>query len=142
MGDPPCVAYRCSKDIFRPAISHQVRWLDWDQDFEVARIHWKLEPEAFRDMWNQSRKDGYQFCAVVEHDKIIALAAVWRYSETAWELAAVGVEDSHRRCGYGKSVCSFATSAILDAGRTATCHTLATNIAMQRTAESIGFQPP
>lgn len=134
------VGYKCTREDFRPAIMHPVRWLDWEQDLEMARELWGMEPEPFRGMWNEAREQGYQYCAVIEEGKIIARAAVWRYSDTAWELAAVFVREDHQRRGYGKSVCSCATATILDAGRIATCHTRTDNLAMRRTAESIGFQ--
>jgi len=142
MADVPCVHYECTKDTFRPDIKHPVRWVDWDQDSEIARMRWEMEPEAFREMWTGARRDGYEFCAIVNGEKLIAVAAVYRYSEDAWMLAAVSVDDpADRRQGCAKSVCSFVTAAILDAGRTATCITRADNIPMQRTAESVGFQP-
>ena len=71
---------------------------------------------------------------------IIARAAVWAYSDTAWELAAVMTQPDH--CGHGsaRAVCSFATAQILAAGRTATCHTALTNTAMLRVAERLGYR--
>ena len=143
MADDANVRYKCTKDTFRPSINHPVRWLDWEQDFELVQKRWKkLEPRAFRKMWQSAPQEGYQFCAIVDGEKLVAVAAVLRYSEEAWMLAAVSVDDpADRRQGYAKSVCSFVTAAILDAGRTATCITRADNIPMQRTAESIGFQP-
>jgi len=135
------IGYKCTKETFRLEIIHPVRWLDWDRDSELARELWGMETDAFRQMWYETREQGYQFCAVVEEGKIVARAALWRYSDTAWELAAVYVREECQGQGYGKSVCSFATMAILESVPTATCHTRTDNLAMQRTAESIGFQP-
>jgi len=67
---------------------------------------------------------------------------VWRYSEEAWEVAAVYTVPAFRRRGYGKAVVSFVTAHILDAGRLATCHTRVDNAAMIATAESVGFRLP
>lgn len=138
------IAYKCTAETLLPFVSkYQVRWLDWDKDIHLAHELWKMsipDFESFRMMWNETREQDYHFCAIIEENKIIARAAVWRYSNAAWELAAVYVrEEQYYMKGYGKSVCSFATEAILDAGRTATCHTDISNIAMQRTAESIGY---
>lgn len=142
MADVPTVWYVCTKDPFRPEIKHPVRWLDWEEDYAIARKRWtSLDSEAFREMWSGARKEGYEFAAVVDGEKLVAIAAVYRYSETHWMLAAVSTDDAaDRRQGYAKSVCSFVTAHVLEAGRTATCCTRADNIAMQRTAESIGFR--
>ncbi len=67
------------------------------------------------------------------------MAAIWRYSNEAWELAAVSTRPEFRQRGYGQSVASFVTAAILGQGRLATCLTAGDNTAMRRTAESIGF---
>jgi RimJ/RimL family protein N-acetyltransferase len=135
------IGYKCTKETFRPAIIHPVRWLDWEQDLDIAKQLWEMEERAFRQMWNEAKEQGYQFCAVVEEGRIVARAALWRYSETAWELAAVYVLEEYQEQGYGKSVCSFATQAVLESVPIATCHTRANNLAMQKTAESLGFQP-
>lgn len=69
----------------------------------------------------------------------MALAAVWTYSETHWEVAAVSTAPAVRQQGYGKAVVSFVTAHILAHGRTATISTQDTNVAMRTTAESVGF---
>ncbi|MHB0999270.1 MAG: GNAT family N-acetyltransferase [Armatimonadota bacterium] len=144
MNTKQCIAYKCTAETFRPfTLKYQVRWLDGDNDIHLAHELWKMsipDIESFRMMWNDWRDQGYQFCAIVEEGKIIARAAIWRYSDAAWELAAVLVrEEQYYMQGYGKSICSFVTKAILDVGRIATCHTDIRNIAMQRTAESMGY---
>ena len=67
--------------------------------------------------------------------------SVWRYSETAWEAAAVRTQPDVCRRGYAKAAVSFVTAYILDSGRRATCTTGSDNLAMQRTARSVGFVP-
>jgi predicted GNAT family acetyltransferase len=92
-----------------------------------------------REDWEQNRAEGFRYCAIVEHGAIAALAAVWTYSQTHWEVAAVSTAPASRRRGYGKAVVCFVTAHILEQGRKATILTENTNIAMLKTAESVGF---
>jgi predicted GNAT family acetyltransferase len=117
-----------------------VRWLDWDRDYPLARTFWPADKPLTREIWEQARDLGYRYCAIVEADEIASIAAEWRYSDKAWEVAAVGTAPTYRRQGYARSVVSFVTAQILGAGRVATCTTERDNVAMIRTAESVGFQ--
>ncbi|MHB9134416.1 MAG: GNAT family N-acetyltransferase [Armatimonadota bacterium] len=135
------VHYICTADTFRPTLLHPVRWLEWEKDLPLVQAYWGMDTESFRRVWLEAREEGFHYCAVIEDGRIIASAASWRYSDPAWELAAVHVKDPvYRRRGYATSVCSFITAAILLTGRLATCTTLPDNLAMQRTAERIGFR--
>jgi len=87
-----------------------------------------------REDWEQNRADGFRYCAIVEHEAIAALAAVWTYSETHWEVAAVSTAPAFRQRGYGKAVVCFVTAHILEQGRKATILTDSTNVAMLKTA--------
>jgi RimJ/RimL family protein N-acetyltransferase len=131
-----------------------VRWLDWERDYELASTIWPKEHPLSRETWLEARELGYRYCAVVERRRVerrrvdrrpvgrprlLAIAAVWRYSETAWEAAAVRTRPDARRRGYAKAAVSFVTAHILDSGRRATCTTGQDNLAMQRTAEAVGF---
>jgi predicted GNAT family acetyltransferase len=134
----------CSREAFRPRLAASVRWLDWESDSDLARDLWSSGGSTYSDeewetLWSEARAEGYRYCAVIEDDKIVSRAAVWRYSDEAWEVAAVYTVPSFRQRGYGKSVVSFATAHILEAGRVATCHTSIDNPAMIRTAETTGF---
>lgn len=108
-----------------------------EADYPLARDFWAfpISPED----WQGFHNEGYQYCAIVDAGCILSLAAVWRYSDQACELAAVSTLPEFRRRGYGQSVASFVTAAILREGRHATCLTAADNAAMRRAAESIGF---
>jgi GNAT superfamily N-acetyltransferase len=138
------VRYECTPQSFRPGVRlpgvrYAVRWLNWDRDFSLAQAMW---PEAFpltRATWDEARALGHRYCGAIEQGRIRAIAAVWRYSETAWEAAAVRTLPEARRQGYAQAVISFVTAHILDAGKWATCTTGEENVAMQRTAESVGF---
>jgi predicted GNAT family acetyltransferase len=92
-----------------------------------------------REDWEQNRAEGFRYCAIVEREAIAALAAVWTYSETHWEVAAVSTAPASRRRGYGKAVVCFVTAHILEQDRKATILSDSTNVAMRKTAESVGF---
>jgi predicted GNAT family acetyltransferase len=92
-----------------------------------------------REDWEQNRAEGFRYCAIVEHEAITALAAVWTYSETYWEVAAVSTAPASRRRGYGKAVVCFVTAYFLEQDRKATILSNSTNVAMRKTAESVGF---
>ena len=83
--------------------------------------------------------DGYEYAAIIAEGQIVSIAAVWRYSDDAWEAAAVSTNPESRRKRYAKTVVSFVSASILASGRKATCLTRSDNVAMQRTAESVGF---
>ncbi len=129
--------HECTAETFRPVQQHAVRWLEVEQDYELAQAFWNM-PLALED-WRQFRADGYRYAAVIEEERIVSLAAAWSYSERAWEVAGVYTSSTDRRKGYGRSVVSFITAYILAAERKATCLTESENLPMQRTAESVGF---
>jgi ribosomal protein S18 acetylase RimI-like enzyme len=133
------VSLICTPESFRPSDYSRVRWLDWENDYSLARDYWPQDPPLTRGDWEQNRADGFRYCAIVEHEAIAALAAVWMYSETHWEVAAVSTAPASRQRGYGKAVVCFVTAHILEQGRKATILTMDTNVAMLKTAESVGF---
>jgi ribosomal protein S18 acetylase RimI-like enzyme len=137
--DPTTVSLTCTSMTFRPHRSYPVCWLDWDADFERAQGLWPSNFPLTREIWEGAQEAGYHYCGVVEGDILVASAAVWRYSDAAWEVAAVRTLEAYRRRGYGRAVVSFATAHILAQGRVATCHTAATNLAMRRVAAQVGF---
>ena len=102
----------CTIESFRPADTSRVRWLDWETDYPLARAYWLQDTLLSREDWEQNRADGFRYCAIVEHGAIAALAAVWTYSETHWEVAAVSTALASRRRGYGKAVVCFVTAHI------------------------------
>ena len=118
-----------------------VRWLDRDADYELARALWPPEFPLSRLDWEDAHRLGYRYCGLLEDRRVVAIAAEWRYADDAWEAAAVSTLESHRRRGYGKRVVTFVTAHILASGRLATCHTAPDNVAMLRTALSVGYVP-
>ena len=137
--DLAIVSLTCTSTTFRPCQSYPVRWLDWEADFERAQGLWPSDFPLTREIWEEAREAGYRYCGVVEGDTLVACAAVWRYSDAAWEVAAVRTLEAYRRRGYGQAVVSFATAYILAQGRVATCHTEVRNLAMRRVAARVGF---
>jgi RimJ/RimL family protein N-acetyltransferase len=129
----------CTHESFRPVDCSRVRWLDWENDYPLAAAYWPKEYPLMPADWQQNRADGFRYCAIIEQAAIAALAAVWAYSETHWEVAAVSTAPAARQKGYGTAVVCFATAYILDHGRKATILTDETNVAMRKTAERVGF---
>jgi GNAT superfamily N-acetyltransferase len=136
---PEQVYYVCTRSTFNPAPLRPTRWLDRDEDYALLGVFWSEYTSVESGFMAEARAAGYTYAAIIEDGAIVALAAAWRYADEAWELAAVLVGPDHRKLGYGRAVCSFVTSSILETGRLATCTTGIENISMQRTAESIGF---
>ena len=131
----------CDRRAFRPAPIVSARWLDADGDYPAARAMWSGSMDLTKNEWLGSWHQGYEYCGIFADAALVARAAVWRYSEQAWELASVAVLPAYRRRGMAKEVCSLATARILDAGRLAMCSTRVDNVAMRRTAMAIGYCP-
>ena len=138
------VRYGRTPATFQPDTRYPVCWLDWEGEDTLASTIWPAEFHLYRETWQEARELGYRYCGVVDRPsagrpRLLAIAAVWRYSEQAWEAAAVRTQPEFRRRGLAKAVVSFATAHILESGQRATCTTGSDNLAMQRTAESVGF---
>ena len=74
------IEYECTPMSFQPLQRHPVRWLEWEQDDPLVQDFW---PEQTPAGWQEAREEGFQYCAVVEHSQLQAMAAVWRYAEDA-----------------------------------------------------------
>ncbi len=60
----------CTAESFRPRqarVEAEVRWLDWDTDFDlVRRCGWHEPPPLSREEWDQARRDGrFMACLIV-----------------------------------------------------------------------------
>ena len=131
----------CSKPDLIPVDDTGIRWLDLEVDYALARAYWRGHGQDLsRDTWEGAHVSGYQYAALVREGQILSCAAAWRYSDEAWEVAAVGTLDGFRRQRYAMRVVAFVTAYILAAGRAATCHTGEDNAAMQATARRVGFR--
>jgi len=132
--------YVCTLNTFRPFHDERVRWLDWQADCPLVEAAWLEFGVAFSyDDWLKARHEGYTCCGIIENSILVSTAAVWTYSETAWEFAAVGTIPLYRRRGLAKAVVGFVTDHILKSGKLATCHMVATNTPMIKTVEAVGF---
>ena len=135
------IYFTCTRQEFVPVENSGVRWLEPDRDYELARTFWAAyQSDLSYERWAKAHEFGYQYAAVVEDGKIISCAGVWRFSDDAWDVAAVSTLTNFRRRGYSKRVVAFIAAYILEAGRVATCSTGDINIAMIATAKSVGFK--
>ena len=137
MADQQYIEYERTSPSFPPLPGYPVRWLEWEQDYPLIQAFW---PEQTPEGWQEARAEGFENCAVIEHNQLQAMAAAWRYSEVAWEVVSVYTRPESRGRGYAQAVVSFVTTAILRAGKRATCSAGSDNPAMQRVAERVGFQ--
>ena len=133
--------FLCTPLDLRPVCTEGVRWLACEEDYQVAKQYWRRHDLALPYfMWREAHESGYQYAAILKEGEIISCAAVWRFSDEAWEISAVTTWEPYRRQGYSKKVVSFLTDYILAMGRTATSSTQDDNFAMIATAKSVGFQ--
>src|SRR4051812_17699920 len=137
MSEHQYIEYECTSMSSQPLQRHAVRWLEWEQDYPFVQEFW---PEQTPAGWQEARGEGFQYCGIIEHSQLQAIAAVWRYSETAWEVASVYTRPEARGRGYAQAIVSFVTAEILKGGKRATCSAGFDNQAMQRVAERVGFQ--
>ena len=138
------VKFKCTKDTFRNSVHECVMEFDAYENFEqLSEFYISFDKslvfskeEYFKsaipcDIW-----DDY---VIWDNGKIVARAAIWKYSQTAWEVAAVSTLPEHRGKGYGEMLVGHCTAIILRNGKVATCTTSDTNIAMRRLIEKVGF---
>jgi predicted GNAT family acetyltransferase len=136
------ISFVCSVQDLIPMDNHTgTRWLDPEADYALAKAYWRGRGQDLSlATWLEAHASGYQYAALAREGQILSCAAAWRYSDEAWEVAAVGTLDGFRRQGYATRVVAFVTAYILAAGRVATCHTGEDNAAMQATARRVGFR--
>ncbi len=143
MGEPD-LSYVCDVQSFQPAQTRDARWLDTEDDFAVLQhFHETRDPSGQPFSWADAvkwKESGFTDAGIIEGGVLVSRAALWIYSEDAWELAGVFTVPTARGAGLSRSVSTFVTSAILEAGRLATCHTAPGNVAMRRLAESLGYK--
>ena len=119
-----------------------IRWLQPD-DWEAFREHLNDQHpnRTFtREQWQEWTNQGVSYCGLFRDGKMLARAAVERYSETHWETGDVRTCRKVRSKGYAKQVSYFVTQYILENQRIATGHTEEDNIAMQHVFISLGFK--
>jgi len=75
----------------------------------------------------------------MEDGKVRSYAFLRRLSDEAWEIV-VETADPYRTRGYGKSVVSAATEAVLGAGRIPVYSCDEHNVSSRRVAETLGYR--
>ena len=137
--------YKCTKDSFKGASHSCVMEFDAYENFDQLSDFYVsfdkslvFSKEAYfqggipRDIW-----DDY---VIWESGKIVSRAAIWKYSPTAWEVAAVSTLPEHRGKGYAEMLVSHCTAIILRNGKVATCTTADNNLTMRRLLEKVGWR--
>ena len=138
------IKYKCTKDSFKGSSYSCVMEFDAYENFEALSEFYVsfdknlvFSKEAYfaggisRDLW-----DDY---VIWDNGKIVSRAAIWKYSQTAWEVAAVSTLPEYRGKGYGAMVVRHCAAIILEHGKVATSTTSDTNTAMRRILENTGF---
>ena len=142
--DESDLTYVCHVQSFRPAQTRDVLWLHIEEHFAVLQhFHETRDPSREPFTWADAVKwkdSGFTDAGIIEGGVLVSRAALWTYSEDAWELAGVFTIPTARGAGRARSACTFVTSAILQAGKLAACHTDPSNVAMRRVAESLGYR--
>lgn len=142
--DGPDLTYVCDVQSLRPVQTRGVRWLDIKDDFALLQhFHEARDPSREPFTWADAvkwKEAGFTDAGIIQGGVLVSRAALWTYSEDAWELAGVFTIPTARGVGLSRSACTFVTSAILQAEKVATCHTGPSNVAMRRLAESLGYK--
>lgn len=138
------IKFQCEADSFKGSAHDCVSEFDAAENYEPLYEFFASFGESFIRSKEEYFSDGLDYdiwddYVIWEDEKIVARAAIWKYSQTAWEVAAVSTLPEYRRKGYGEMVVSHCTAIILNNGKIATCTTKDTNTAMRRTAEKVGF---
>ena len=133
-------------NIFIPQDDLEIRWIKLSEDLHAIHLFFKdRQPDVVfneDEMYASYKKwqdNGCIYCAMFAGKRIVAMAAVEKYSPDKWETADVRVLPSERGRGYAKQICYFVTKFILDSGCVATCRTEEDNIPMQKVIAALGF---
>ena len=138
------IKLKCTKDSFKGTTNNCVLEFDAYKNYEQLNEYFGSFDKSFMCSKEEYFGDGIDYelwddYVIWEDGRIVSRAAIWKYSQTAWEVAAVSTLPEYRCKGYGEIIVSHCTALILNNGKIATCTTSDTNIAMRRTAEKVGF---
>ena len=138
------IRFQCTKDSFKGASHSCIMEFDAYENFEqLSNFYVSFDKnliftkEAYfkggipRELWNDY--------VIWDNGKIVSRAAIWKYSPTAWEVAAVSTLPEHRCKGYGEMLVSHCTAIILQNRKVATCTTDSQNITMRNLIEKVGY---
>ena len=134
----------CTKDMFRESCDSAVREFDAWENYELLTGFYDSVPECesfpkeeyFSGGWYQNWTD----YVIWEDGRIAARAAVWRQSDTQWEVAGVITRPEYRGRGYSARIVSHCITKILEQGKTAHLTTAETNLPMIAAAKKAGFK--
>jgi len=133
---------------FRIEETAEIRWLELPSDlYSICLFSKDRKPDMVFDekeslkSFQEWHDNGCMYCAIFAEGRIVAMAAVEKYSDDKWETADVRVLRAERNKGYAKQICYFVTKYILEHGYSATCRTEDDNISMQRVIHALGFNP-
>jgi hypothetical protein len=134
--------FLCTPSDFLPAAAPApVRWLDPLHQYDLACAYWQqFQIDLPLETWLKAHDYGYQYAAHFEDGQILSLAALWRFSERVWEVAAFSTLAARQPYTWTKAVASFVTSHTLQSGRWATFSANDDNNVMIATAQSLGFR--
>ncbi len=126
----------CAAETFRPRVTRPCRAVTW-ADLPALR-----ESGLYEDWLEPSVRAGT--CQVAfDSSRPVALCGTYEVPHLGDRVADIGLAgtvDSHRRLGYGSSVLSATTAAILAAGKTPIHQTSDRNLASIATARAIGYR--
>ena len=138
------IKFQCTKDSFKGSLHPCVMEFDVYENFEQLSDFYVsfdkslviTKEEYFMGVIHRELWDDY---VILDNGKIVSRAAIWKYSPTAWEVAAVSTSPEHRGKGYGEMLVSHCTAIILRNGKIATFTTNDQNITMRKLIEKAGF---
>jgi RimJ/RimL family protein N-acetyltransferase len=131
---------------FYPEEKAEIRWIKLPDDlYAIHLFSLDRKPNVIfnekesLDFFQKCYENGEIYCAIFVDERVVATAAVEKYSEDKWETGSVRVLRSERNRGYAKQICYFVTKFILENGYIATCRTEEDNISMQKVIHALGF---
>lgn len=126
----------CTPESFRPRLTHRCREVT-ETDLPILR-----QIGLYEHWLDQSVRDGTCYAAF-DGDRPVALCGTYEVPHLADRVADIGLPgtiDSHRRLGYGSSVLSATTAAVLAQNRTPIHQTSDRNVASIATARAVGYR--
>ncbi|MFO7650752.1 MAG: GNAT family N-acetyltransferase [bacterium] len=126
----------CAAETFRPRLTHPCRAVT-EADLPAVR-----QSGLYEDWLEQSVRAGTCHAAF-DSGRPVALCGTFDVPHLADRVADIGLAgtlDSHRRLGFGSSVLSATTAAILAVGKTPVHQTSDRNVASIATARSVGYR--
>lgn len=128
--------HSCSEEGFRPRLTRPCRTVT------LADLPTLREIGLYEDWLETSVVTGT--CqAALDNDRPVALCGTYdvpHLEDRVADIGLVGTIDSHRRLGYGSTVLSATTSAVLATGRTPVHNTSDSNVASIATAQAVGYR--